>query len=263
MQRGFLYSLFLHIILILGFLVKFQFFEKTKKVNYQRFSINVVMKQKDNSKANDVAISQKKEIKQPIEKAEKTEQPKENKIERVKEENLKVEKEKPKEIKKVEEQKSKIEEPKKKEVEAKETKKNIKPIIDNTKKEKKKVNVKKENDVFSKLLSQKDVESFNAQMANLADSDLAIIKEQIAQHWIKTPCPNHVKIELEIVINSSCHIISRNIDMKKYVNSSQTMACANSAFRATQQCDKLDLEVKKCQELNGKIILLNFHLDNV
>lgn len=248
MQRSFLYSLFLHIILILALLIQFQGFQKTKKLNHQKFSARIVSKQKNESSANKSLFSQTKEAKQPIisKKAEEVKQLKEGKIEKVKEKKAKVEKEKPKETK----------------MEKKETKKSVKPIVDKMKKEKKKA-VKDKKDIFSKLLDHKtnDVESISEKIADLTDSDAATIREQISRYWIKTPCPNNISVELQIVINSSCHIINRNIDMRQYTYSSQIMACANSAFRATQQCEKLDLEAKKCQELSNKVIVLHFTTD--
>ena len=268
MPRYFLYSLFLHISLLLVLLVQFQPFEKTKKVNYRKFSVNIATKRNNDKKTLPV---QTEEIKRPLapQKVEKKESPKENKteIETTEKQKLKAEKEKPQKTK----------------VEKKETKKSTQPIINKTKKEKKKeikksaqwtkakkerkkeyIKHKKQKDIFSKLIDHKtdNVKDINVKVANLVDDDLAIIKEQISRYWIKTPCPDNIKVELEIVVNSNCDIIGRNINMQKYAYSPQVMACANSAFRATQQCEKLNLEIKKCQELNGKIILLSFNLYN-
>ena len=249
MPKYFLYSLILHVSLLLILLVQFQLFERTKKINYRKFSVNIATKHNNDKKT---LPFQKEEIKQPLasKKVEEKGQPEENKIKIIKEQKLKAEKEKPQ----------------KKKIEKKEIKKSAQPTIDKTKKEKKKerIKYKKQEDVFSKLLDHKTdgVKDVNVKVANLVDDDLAIIKEQISRYWIKTPCPDNIKVELEIVINSSCDVISRNINMQKYTYSPQVMACANSAFRAIQQCEKLNLEVKKCQELNGKAILLSFNLYN-
>ncbi len=258
MQRSFLYSLLLHIVIILGLLINFQNLKKTKKLSYQKFAINIAVKQKNSTKDQKTAAPQIKEVKQPTtsQKSENVEVSKEKKIEKVEEKKLEAERLKQKkesDAKKTQKTETK-----------KEVKKSAEPITKRIKKEKKfptPVKGKKQKDIFSKLFDHKgnDSENIGKKVAHLADHDIAIIREQISRYWIKTPCPDDVNIELEIVVNSGCDIISRNIDIQKYACSPQIMACANSAFRATQQCKKLDLDAKKCQKLNNKLIILNFN----
>ena len=125
--------------------------------------------------------------------------------------------------------------------------------------------VKKESqsDVFSQLLGDAKENPMQEmlQVADLSDDDIAIIRGQISRNWIQTPCIgiNGMELKLEILVNANCEVTSAKIqDVQKRTNSEEGIACANSALRAAQQVEKLDLKLEKCKEINNELIVLNF-----
>jgi hypothetical protein len=233
-EKSLLYSLLFHILLLSMLLVNFKILKKPKKLNHQSFSVSIGTKQKPIQKD---MMSIKEGVPKKI-----IPKPEPKKKEVVKKEEVIKEKEilKKKKIEKVEEKKVPI----KKLAPKKHAQKNAEP--------------KKDKDIFTKSLQ----ESGNEKIANLAENEMSSIKKQLAQHWIKTPCIDDMVVELELVINSNCLILSRKIDMVKYMHSSRAIACANSALRAAQKFEKLNLPLNKCKEIHGELMLLKFSANN-
>lgn len=264
-------------------LLNFQNLKKPKKISSQQFSVKIIGKQKNPNE---------RVVQKPIVKEEKLEPVASRQVNQVDKKEGAIEKKSAKapskeevkaETKKViEVTKSKVKKestkPEVKKVEEKIEKKDSRPEEKKPKKgersdeQKKKPQQKpkvttEENkaqvDVFAQSLGEisDNATSFTAKIANLVDDDLAIIKNQVSRNWIKSACigAENTEIVLEMRINNNCDIIATNIDMAKYIQSQETLACANSALRAAQQIEKLELKTEKCKEIGSELIVLRFN----
>lgn len=267
----------------------FQTSKKPKKISSEKLVVNIGGKPK-NIKVDQPPIPNPiKEVVQPItpkevikekkvekiEKVEKVEQPvkkevtkpEEQIVEKVKQKIPKeeIKKDLPKPEEKKVEKVGKVEK-KRKEKETEKTdkkvaKKEVKKEV--TKPKPQPVKKESQSDVFSQLLGDVKESPMQEmlQVADLSDDDIAIIRGQISRNWIQTPCIgiNGMELKLEILVNANCEVTSAKIqDMQKRTYSEEGIACANSALRAAQQVEKLDLKLEKCKEINNELIVLNF-----
>jgi outer membrane biosynthesis protein TonB len=280
MQKRIIHSIILHILIVLVFLFNFQTSKKPKKISSQKLVVNIGGKPK-NIKVDQPPIPNPiKEVVQPItpkevikeKKVEKVEQPvkkevtkpEEQIVEKVKQkipkEEIKKDLPKPEE-KKVEKVEKKRKEKETEKTDKKVAKKEVKKEV--TKPKPQPVKKESQSDVFSQLLGDVKESPMQEmlQVADLSDDDIAIIRGQISRNWIQTPCIgiNGMELKLEILVNANCEVTSAKIqDMQKRTYSEEGIACANSALRAAQQVEKLDLKLEKCKEINNELIVLNF-----
>ena len=118
---------------------------------------------------------------------------------------------------------------------------------------------KPKEDIFLKLVGDGTSSThLNIAEANLNENDDRKIQEQLQKHWNKIPCLSNMLIEVEIMIDSNCNLINRSLK-NNYTSSSQLRACAESALKATQKVDKLELDPKSCKKYSQELMVMDFN----
>ena len=270
MHKGYLLSILFHLTVFLLLVVNVNLLKKPKKINYQKFSIHIgpikkeppkaPLLEKDVTKITPIAPETIKKLDTRSTADVKQNENKDKKdivIEKQNEIKEKVKEIPPKEIKKVEKKEvpkdNTQKEPQKISEKSTSNKKKLTPLS----KKKKVKKQKPKEDIFSKLIGDGASSHLNTKEANLNEKDYQKIKEQLQKHWNKTPCLNDILIEVEIMIDSNCNLINRSLK-NNYLSSSQLRACAESALKATQKVDKLELELKSCKKHSHQLMNIKF-----
>lgn len=270
MQKGYILSILFHLIVFLLLVVNVNLLKKLKKISYQKFSIHIgpIKKdlpktpplEKEVTKITPIAPETIKKLDTTSTADAKQTENKDKKdivIEKQKEIKEKVKEIPPKEIKKIEKKEvPKDNTQKKPQKISKKSTPNKKKLSPSTKKKKVEKQKPKE-DIFSKLVGNTPPVNLNTKEANLNENDYRKIQEQLQKHWNKTPCLSDMLIEVEIMIDSNCNLINRSLK-NTYPSSSQLRACAESALKATQKVDKLELELKSCKKHSHQLMNIKF-----
>ena len=271
MHKGYLLSILFHLTVFLLLVMNVNLLEKPKKISYQKFSIHIgpIKKdppkspqlEKDITKITQIAPEITKKLDTTNITDSKQNEIKEKKdivIEKQNEIKEKVKEIPPKEIKKIEKKEvPKGNTQKKPQKISKKSTPNKKKSPPSTKKKKVEKQKPKE-DIFSKLVGNNTPVNLNTKAANLNENDRLKITEQLQKHWNITPCLSDMPIDVEIMIDSNCNIINRSLK-KNYTSSSQLRACAESALKATQKVDKLELDPKSCKKYSQELMDINFN----
>jgi hypothetical protein len=277
MSKGYLLSILFHLAVFLLLIININFLKPHKKLTYQKISIHIGPVKKEPLTNSPKEIPEKKiikaisEIPQKIQITEsmnsKIPESKDKKEPVTKKNNEIKEKiralppkETPKKkMNKKELQKTntqKLQQERKQKIPQKNTA-YTKKLPDSTKKKK----VEKQEpgeDIFSKLVNDSNPVNLNNTSAVLDENDDLKIKEQLQRHWNQTPCLDNMVIEVEIMIDGNCNIIYRSLKNTS-ISSAQLRACAESALKATQKVDKLELDVKSCKKYNQELMNINFN----
>ena len=269
MYKNFFLSLFLHSIIIFILISNLSFWQKDRKITYKKFSVKISSKISNKPKKNQqnkeilknkaTKITEnikKKIITKDNEKKEASKPPVQSLTKPKNEINIK--------------EKSNTESPPKKDLQIKNIEKPIKKVkskpIKDTKKaipksikkstQKNRKNYISKEDIFSKLTTSNKNFEISDVPADLSKEEQLIIKEQISQHWIKTPCTAEMKISITLWLDYNCNIIHRepiNIN-----SGSQYKACLESCLNATHKSSPLNLDPESCKKYANKAITINF-----
>ncbi len=265
MQKGYLLSILFHLTVFLLLVMNVNLLKKPKKISYQKFSIHIGPIKKELPKTPPLEKDVTKITPETPKKLDITDtsdskqnEKKDIQIEKQPEIKEKVKEIPPKEVKKIEKKELPKDnaQKKSKKIEKKRPT-NKKKLPSSTKKEKVKKPKPKE-DIFSKLVGNNPPVNLKAKTTTLGENDLLKIKKQLQKHWNQTPCLSNMIVEVEIIIDANCNIISRSLK-KNYTSSSQLRACAESSLKATQKEDKLELDdPKNCKKHSHELISINF-----
>ena len=113
-------------------------------------------------------------------------------------------------------------------------------------------------DIFSNVADNSEPINLNNTSAVLDENDLSKIQEQLKKHWNSTPCLDGMQTEVEIILDGNCNIIYRSLKNTS-TSSAQLRACAESALKATQKTDKIDLDDKSCKKYNQELMKITFN----
>ena len=281
MNKGYLLSILFHLAVFLLLIININFLKPPKKLTYQKFSIHIGPVKKEpstNLPKETPEVPQKKEI---VESAnskttekkitkETPEVPQKKEIvesTNSKTTEKKITKEAPKNedkkkpiIKKNNEVKEKVKELPPKEKKGEITKKNTTDTkkLSGLTKEKKVAKQEPIEDIFSKLVDNSEPINLNNTSAVLDENDLSKIQEQLKKHWNSTPCLDGMQTEVEIILDGNCNIIYRSLKNTS-MSSAQLRACAESALKATQKTDKIELDDKSCKKYNQELMKIIFN----
>jgi hypothetical protein len=266
MYKNFFLSLFLHSIIIFILISNLSFWQKDRKITYKKFSVKISSKISNKPKKNQqnkatkitedikkkiiTKDNEKKEASKPS--VQSLTKPK-NEINIKEKSNTESPPKKDLPIKNIEKP---IKKPKKvKSKPIKDTKKAIPKSIKKFTQKNRKNDIFKE-DIFSKLTTSNKNFEISDVPADLSKEEQLIIKEQISQHWIKTPCTAEMKISITLLLDCNCNIIHRepiNIN-----SGSQYKACLESCLNATHKSSPLNLDPESCKKYANKAITINF-----
>ena len=274
MQKGYILSILFHLIVFLLLVVNVNLLKKPKKISYQKFSIHIgpIKKdlpktpplEKEVTKITPIAPETIKKLDTTSTADAKQTENKDKKdivIEKQKEIKEKVKEIPPKEIKKIEKKEvPKDNTQKKPQKISKKSTPNKKKLSPSTKKKKVEKQKPKE-DIFSKLVANTPPVNLNTKAATLDENDLLKIKEQLKKHWNTTPCSSDMLVVVKIMIDANCNVINRSLN-NSYTSSSQLRACAESALKATQKVDKLELDPKSCKKYSQELMVMDFNKSN-
>ncbi len=272
MYKNFFLSLFLHSIIIFILISNLSFWQKDKKITYKKFSVKISSKISNKPKKNQqnkeilknkatkitedikkkiiIKDNEKKEASKPS--VQSLTKPK-NEI-NIKENNNKESP--PKKDLPIKNIEKPIKKPKKvKSKPIKDAKKSVPKNIKKSTQKNRKNDIFKE-DIFSKLTTSNKNFEISDVPADLSKEEQLIIKEQISEHWIKTPCTAEMKITITLWIDYNCNITHRepiNIN-----SGSQYKACLESCLNATHKSSPLNLDPESCKKYANKAITINF-----
>lgn len=272
MSRGYLISIVLHVTIFLLVIINVNFLKKEKKMNYQKFSIHIgpikkhpskeKLLEKKDQKTKKVAPDITEKIEMTDIKDLKQKQDKRDivikKYNKIKEKIKKTSLKEKKQANKREGQKRSV-----KNLQQEKSKKIVKKNANNKEKlsspiKKKKIEKQKtKEDFFLKKVENTSSVNLGNKTPSLNENNYSKIQEQLQKHWNKTPCLSDMLIEVGIIIDANCNIIHKSLK-NNYSSSLQLKACAESALKAIQKVERLELSFKTCKKYSQELMEITF-----